>query len=332
MVCELAEHMPDTPHGGVVLELGGGRGAVWARWSDGNVPEFAEMRDCPATDVQTPRAGCVMFARHPGPCSPRVDPRYKPDTSRLTRVRAALDVLRDRSGARTALQAASSTAALGIWDELTSSGRWASMAACDQAALYRRIANGGTHLSSVPERVAELANALAGLADLAEAPPGTVLAGGIEAAKLDARLRSLPADWQVAVLGDQHERVPTTPSFYNPEPAEPAPRPALDKALAHAEQRVADGEQPPQIDPDWPDWSRDRQVLHDLIKQGVEIARRLGRLPGGWRVDAVRRIQAGTDALRAASVAADMNVMRVHGIYMGSWAGQEPCRLRRRPW
>ncbi|MGW2984124.1 hypothetical protein [Streptomyces goshikiensis] len=324
IVCKLAEHTPDSAHSGVVLEFVDRPGAVWARWYDGSALEFAARDDC-LTDL------CVLFARHPGPCSPRVSPRYAPDPSRMPRVRTALDILQDPTGARAMLQAASSTAALGIWDELTSSGRWTSMAECDQAALHRRLASTGSHLPPEPDGVAELADGLSRLAELCESVPGTVLAGGTEAAALDARLWALPEDWQVAVLGGQHQRIAPTPTFYNPEPEAPEPRLALDAALARAEQPSARGKHPPRADADWPSWRRQWAALEDM-KRGAETRRRLGRLPNGWRVDAVRRIQVGADALRAASVGADLNVLRIYGRYMGSWAGGEPRRPRLSPW
>lgn len=324
IVCKLAEHTPDSAHSGVVLEFVDRPGAVWAHWYDGSALEFTARDDCPTAHL------CVLFARHPGPCSPRVNPRYKPDPSRLSRVRTALDILQDPTGDRARLQAASSTAALAIWDDLTSSGRWTSMAECDQAALDRRLASTGSHLPPEPDGVSELAGGLSRLAELCESVPGTVLAGGTQAAALDARLWALPEDWQVAVLGGQHQRIAPTPTFYNPEPEAPERRPAFDTALARAEQQTARGNLP-QAEADWPSW-RQQQAAREDAERGTKTRRRLGRLPSGWRVDAVRRIQAGADALRAASVAADLNVLRIYGRYMGSWAGGEPRRPRLSPW
>ncbi|MGW0896772.1 hypothetical protein ACWD0G_07205 [Streptomyces goshikiensis] len=325
IVCKLAEHTPDSPHSGVVLEFVDRAGAVWAYWYDGSALEFTARDDCPTADA------CVLFVRHPGPCSPRINPRYKPDPFRLSRARTALDILHDPTGDWAMLQAASSTAALGIWDELTSSGRWTSMAECDQAALHRCLASTGSHLPPEPDGVAELAGGLSRLAELCDSVPGTVLAGGTEAAALDARLWALPEDWQVTVLGGQHQRIAPSPSFYTPEPEVPEPRPAFDAALARAEQQTARGKHPPRADADWPSWRQQWAALEDR-KRGAETRRRLGRLPSGWRVDAVRRIQAGADALGAASVAADLNVLRIYGRYMGSWAGGEPRRPRLSPW
>ncbi|MGW7312245.1 hypothetical protein [Streptomyces sp. NPDC054865] len=328
VICELAEHPPAAPHGGVVLELGDGRGAVWASWSDGSAPKiFTARDDCPTAGLQA----CVLFAGHPGLCSPHINPRYRADTDRLPRVRTALDTLKDPGGDRLARQAASGTAALGIWDELISSDRWTAMAECDQAALYRRLAGTGSHLSTTPEHVNEMVDGLSGLAGLCESPPGTVLAGGIEAAELTARLWALPKDWQTAVLGGQHQPSTPLPSYCRSEQEVSAPRPALDSAIAHAEQLAARGEGPPRLDADWPSWSRERFAFEDLRKRGTESRKRLGRLPYGWQVDAVRRIRGGVEAVSAASVGCDMNVLRIHGLYLGSWAGHEPCRPRRSP-
>ncbi|MGY3677400.1 hypothetical protein [Streptomyces sp. TE33382] len=332
MVCELAEHTCTSPHWGVVLEFTNGSGAVWARWSDANTPEFAERGDCPTGDAPAAAERCVLFDKHPGPCSPDINPRYRPDPARLPRARTALRTLGNPDVQdRPTLQAASNTAALSIWDELTSFGRWTSMAECDQAALYRHIANAGTWLSSKPEDVTEMANALTCLAGLCESPPGSLLAGATEAVGLDTRLWKLPAAWQASVLGDQHQRRTRTPSWDGTSPDEPSPRPPFHAALAEAEEQAARGEHPPQVEADWPTWSLRRTDLEALTERGTETRKRLSRLPYGWRVDAVRRIQDGTNALSAASPAGDINVLRSYGLWLGSWNGGGPRRPRRNP-
>ncbi len=334
IVCELAEHTAASPHWGVVLEFADGGGAVWARWSDGSGPVFAQRDDCPAEDAPAAEARCVLFTEHPGPCSPDINPRYKADPARLPRAHTALRTL-EKPGRhdRPTLQAASSTAALSIWDELTSSGRWTSMAECDQAALYQLIAGTGSHLSSNPENVTELASALTCLAGLCESPKGSLLAGVTEAVELDARLWKLPAAWQAIVLGGQYRRNTPTSRWYDTDPDDrPSRRASLGVALADAEERAARGGHPPEVEADWPIWSPRRTALEDLTRRGTETRKRLRNLPYGWRVDAVRRIRGGMNALHAASVGAEMNVMRIYGPYLGSWNGCEPRRHRRHPW
>ncbi|MBT1190085.1 hypothetical protein HET69_40460 [Streptomyces sp. CJ_13] len=206
------------------------------------------------------------------------------------------------------------------------------MAECDQAALYRHIANAGTWLSSKPEGVTELANALTFLAGLCESPPGSLLPGATEAAELDTRLWKLPAAWQVSVLGDQHQRMPPTSRWDGTAPDEPSPRRPFHAALGAAEEQAARGEQPPQVEADWPTWSLRRTDLEALTERGTRTGKRLSRLPYGWRVDAVRRIQDGTNALSAASSpAGDINVLRSYGLWFGSWNGDGPRRPRRHP-
>jgi hypothetical protein len=86
----------------------------------------------------------------------------------------------------------------------------------------------------------------------------------------------------------------------------------LDEAVDWASCHASEGPPPPPAGTDWQaEWDRKEDERRGEITSG-----RLAKLPYGWRVDAVRRIALGEDALTAvADAALSINVIRLYGIY-----------------
>ncbi|MFF7644080.1 hypothetical protein [Streptomyces canus] len=312
VICELTEHGPEQ-HAGLIRPLARPEGgAVWATWTTPEEVVCLALYDCGRRGEGQERP-CYLFGAHPGPCSCDRDALVE-DPARAARIDAALAVLaaadqHDKS----AVQSAAHDATLLTWDELRARQIWRSLPACGQAAMYRLLARADS-LRATRASVASTASELA--ADVAKmtrlwgpSSPPRLPDGETAAALLDA-LDRLPLEWRTLVLGGQREH------RYQA-------RMPLEEAVAWASRHSSEGLAPPPAEDDWTaEWDRKEDE-----RRGATTSERLATLPYGWRVDAVRRIALGEDALGTVAAAAlSINVIRGYGVDRAS-SDPEPTSL-----
>lgn len=309
VVCELTEHGPEQ-HAGLIRPLARPEGgAVWATWTTPAEVVCLALYECGKHGEDQERP-CSLFGAHPGPCTYNRDDALVEDPSRAALIAAALDVLAGADQQEgPAVQAAAHDAALLTWDELRARRIWAALPPCDRAAMYRLLARAASVHATHTSGAGELAGDVAQMTRLwAPSSPRRLPHGDTAAHLLDA-LDRLPPQWQTLVLGGQriHRYLDRMP---------------LDEAVEWAARHASEGLAPPPAAPDWyAEWDRKEDE-----KRGATTRERLAKLPNGWRVDAVRRIALGADALGAvADAALSINVIRGYGIYR-AWNAPPPKR------
>ncbi|WP_143666580.1 hypothetical protein [Streptomyces reticuliscabiei] len=304
VVCELTEHGPEQ-HAGLIRALVRPEGgAVWATWTTPDEIVCLALYDCGKHGKDQERP-CSLFGAHPGRCSYNRDDALAHDPARAALIDAALAVLagadqHDRPSG-SAVRSAAHDAALLTWDELRARQIWTSMLACDHAAMYRVLARADSlraTRASVASTASELAGDVTQMTRLWAPSSSRRLPHGDTAAHLLEALDRLPPEWQILVLGGQREhrhldRIP------------------LDEAVEWAVRHASEGLAPPPAEPDWKA-EGDRK---EDERRGATTRERLAKLPNGWRVDAVRRIALGTDALGAvADAVLSINAIRSYGV------------------
>ncbi|MFB7597612.1 hypothetical protein [Streptomyces sp. NPDC056160] len=307
LICELAVHGRGTEHGAIARILHRPQqGAVWAHWTDGTAPSCTAREVCPRIGDDLGQA-CELFARHHGDCTFALGNALAEDETRGQRISAALTVLAGHAHHEygNILEAAHDSLLLS-WDELRAQRIWDRLAPWDQAVVYR-IMTSADFSQHGRERAVD--RILRGSHQLARLRDAGALPGGKEAAVLCDALTQLPAEWQAVVLGGQRA----------PKRASSTPRVPLGEAVQAAAEDIAAGKTPPEPRLRWDSHWDD---VDDRRRGGSEAAR-LARLPYGWRVDVVRRIAHGVDALTAGHEAAmAVNMLRSYGVYV-AWTGMD---------
>lgn len=313
LFCEVAEH-DDDRHWGIARErVEPHGGAVWATWLDGEAPRCLTRKDCLQTGAG-PEDACALFAGHPGVCSYLLDHALRPDPSRVERIDAALAILAtcDRHDAHT-LQAAAHDAALLAWDELRARRLWVSMPDCDQAAVHRLVSRTGSVRTRDPYAVAEFAREAAEVTFLWQPSATGRLPHGESATSQLKILEGLTQEWQAVVLGGQRP-----PKSWSPHAS--TPRTPLAEALDDVCQQAAGGQEPP---PALDSWAAAWDHKEDRVR-GARAAARLAKLPYGWRVDVIRRIDSGAEASAAVSDAMmAINILRTFGLRLAWNSGHQ---------
>lgn len=298
IMCVLAEHSRDG-HWGIARQFDTPQaGAVWATWTDDEVPRCLAKETCPRTGP-TPQDTCALFSDHPGICSFSLDATLAENPRRAGRIGAALKILAAcESHDQQTVYAAAHDATLLTWDELRA-GIWTILPDSDQAAVYRLLSRTDSVRTMTPHAVMSHASDVTEVTRLWSPSSPCRLAHGEMAEAHLKILEVLPAQWQALVLGGQRS------------PVNAARRTPLDEALRASSQQAHAGQAPPPAGRNWEvDWDRqqDRET-------GARMAAGLARLPRGWRVDAMRRMAAGTDAVTAVSDAVlAINILRVFGL------------------
>jgi hypothetical protein len=309
--CGLAEHSRDG-HWGIAREMASARGgAVWATWTEDEVPCCFAKEACPKTGP-TPQDACSLFSEHPGVCSFALDATLAEDPWRAGRIDAALKVLSacDLHDQQT-VHAAAHDATLLTWDELRA-GIWTFLPDSDQAAVYRLMSRTDSVRTMKPHAIMGHARDITEVTRLWSSSSPCRLAHGELAESHAAILEALPSEWQVKVLGGQRP------------PVSAAPRTPLGEALREASRQADTGQTPPPAGRNWEvDWDRQRDR-----ETGARVVDRLSYLPDGWRVDAMRRIAAGTDALSAVSDAfTAINIICTYDVRLAWNARNQPRRV-----
>ncbi|MEW2401359.1 hypothetical protein [Streptomyces sp. NPDC046862] len=317
LLCEIAEHDGDR-HWGIARELAEPHGGtVWATWLDGETPRCITREDCPQA-AAGPENACALFVGHPGVCSHLLDQALREDPSRVECIDAALAILAtfDRHDAHT-VQTAAHDAVLLAWDELRARRLWASMPDCDQAAVHWLVSRTGLVRARDPHAIAEFARQAAEVTVLWQPSATGCLPLGESATSQLKILEGLTPEWQAVVLGSQ--RPPKSWSSHACTPRTP-----LAEALEDTCQQVAAGQAPP---PAADSWAAAWDHKEDRVR-GARVAHRLEQLPHGWRVDVMRRIGSGTEALAAVSDAMTaINILRGFGLRLAWNSGHQPRSL-----
>lgn len=312
IVCGLAAHGQDG-HWGIARDLATPQGtAVWATWIEGEVPYCMSKDACPQAG-RTSRTTCALFLDHPGVCSFALDTALAEDSSRAGRIEAALQVLSaGESHDRQMVHGAAHDATLLTWDELRA-GIWRFLPDGDQAAVYRLVSRADSVRTMKPDAVARHAADVTEVTRLWSPSSPCRLAHGEIADSHLTILEELPKKWQAWVLGSQRlpDRAP--------------PRTPFDEVLRAAAEQASVRRIPP---PARRNWETGWDLRHDR-EIGARVASQLSRLPHGWRMDALRRIATGTDALSAVSDAAmAINIIRAYGLSLSWNKPRRPRRMR----
>lgn len=312
IVCGLGEHGIDG-HWGIVRDLAAPQGgAVWATWMEGDVPYCLSQDVCPQIG-RTRRRTCALFRDHPGVCSFALDVALAEDPGRAGRIETALKVLSvGESHDQQTLSDAAHDATLLTWDELRA-GVWRFLPAGDQAAVYRLVSRTDSVRTMKPDAVVAHAGDVTEVTRLwSTSSPCRLPRGEIAESHLTV-FEGLPTRWQAWVLGGQRLSDRDTARI------------PFDEALSAAVRQFDGRHMPPPARRNWEiGWDRkdDREI-------GARVADRLTRLPLGWRVDALRRIAAGTDAVSAVSDAAmAINIIPVYGLFLAWNRRRRPRRVR----
>ncbi|MEU5975955.1 hypothetical protein [Streptomyces sp. NPDC047315] len=245
----------------------------------------------------------------------------------LHAVRHALDALgcwRLREWAETARVAGE--APVLVWDALKETGAWGELAEHDRAGLHWCLADGhrismGWPLSVSAEEyrgpITALCSDVAYFASRCD-PAGEVAwwpeadgersDHGSRAVELLRRYEKLPVLWRAAVLRRVHStRRPVLIAGPPMHRSYPSFVEVLDWAADRAERGVA----PPE-----PDYQELRTV------DGPELVKRIGELPEGWQVEAVRRVAAGGEPVAVESGARNaIGTVRSYGVLAGGAEG-----------
>ncbi|WP_405814684.1 hypothetical protein OG241_08795 [Streptomyces sp. NBC_01390] len=311
IVCELAEHELGS-HWGIAREFATVQGgAVWVTWAEDDVPSCLAKELCSRTSSSKQDA-CALFSEHPGVCSFDFEITLAEDPFRAGCIDAALRVLAacERHDQQ-AVHAAAHDATLLTWDELRA-GIWTFLPDSDQAAVYRLLSRTDSVRTMKPSAVVSHAGDVTEVTRLWSSTSPCRLAGGEAAESHLTNLNRLPTEWQVVVLGGQR-------------PADSAaPRTPIAEALQAASLHAEADHAPPPAGRNWEvtwDRQRDREI-------GARVVERLSRLPYGWRVDAMRRMTTGMDALSAVTEAViAINIIRAYGLHFAWNARHQPRRV-----